>query len=73
MCLRRLYVFFAANVSKIEGLESLAVTTNGIVLAKRLPLLKEAGLTHINISLDTLVPAKFEFISRRKGKYKSFQ
>ena len=44
------------------------MTTNGTVLAKRLDSLKEAGLTHLNISLDTLVPAKFEFITRRKGK-----
>uniref|UniRef100_A0A8C6V8P6 Molybdenum cofactor biosynthesis protein 1 n=1 Tax=Neogobius melanostomus TaxID=47308 RepID=A0A8C6V8P6_9GOBI len=35
-----------------------------------LPRLKEAGLSHINISLDTLVPAKFEFIVRRKGFHK---
>lgn len=44
------------------------MTTNGTVLAKRLDALKEAGLTHLNISLDTLVPAKFEFITRRKGE-----
>lgn len=44
------------------------MTTNGIVLSKRLEPLKIAGLTHLNISLDTLVPKKFEFITRRKGK-----
>lgn len=32
-----------------------------------MPLLAEAGVTHINISLDTMIPQKFEFISRRKG------
>lgn len=36
-------------------------------LTRLLPQLKEAGLNAINISLDTLVPAKFEFIVRRKG------
>uniref|UniRef100_A0A8C8REI0 cyclic pyranopterin monophosphate synthase n=1 Tax=Pelusios castaneus TaxID=367368 RepID=A0A8C8REI0_9SAUR len=43
---------------------------NGINLARLLPRLKEAGLDAINISLDTLVPAKFEFIVRRKGFHK---
>jgi len=41
------------------------MTTNGVTLARRLPALKKAGLTHLNISLDTLVPEKFEFVSRR--------
>lgn len=49
------------------GLEAIAMSTNGITLAKKLPALKEAGLDLINISLDTLIPAKFEFITRRKG------
>ncbi|NWT69404.1 MOCS1 protein, partial [Prunella himalayana] len=52
---------------KLEGLKTIAVTTNGINLTRLLPQLKEAGLNAINISLDTLVPAKFEFIVRRKG------
>lgn len=55
------------ELSNLKGLKTLAMTTNGIVLARRLPKLKECGLTAINISLDTLVPAKFEFMTRRKG------
>lgn len=51
----------------MEGLKTIAVTTNGMNLARLLPKLKEAGLDLLNISLDTLVPAKFEFIVRRKG------
>ncbi|CAN7989537.1 unnamed protein product, partial [Ixodes hexagonus] len=31
------------------------------------PSFRLPGLTHLNISLDTLVPAKFEFLARRKG------
>ncbi|GAV77609.1 Radical_SAM domain-containing protein/Mob_synth_C domain-containing protein/Fer4_14 domain-containing protein [Cephalotus follicularis] len=52
---------------KPKGLKTLAITTNGITLATKLPLLKQSGLTSVNISLDTLVPAKFEFMTRRKG------
>eukprot|EP00794_Sanderia_malayensis_P017674 gene17674-19436_t len=55
------------RLSSLDGLQDLALTTNGIVLAKKLPRLKQAGLTHLNISLDTLVPAKFDFITRRQG------
>ncbi|CAM4537769.1 unnamed protein product [Lepidochelys olivacea] len=63
-------VDIVAQLYKLEGLQTIAVTTNGINLARLLPRLKEAGLDAINISLDTLVPAKFEFIVRRKGFHK---
>ena len=43
------------------------MTTNGVTLSHKLPQLRAAGLRGLNISLDTLIPAKFEFISRRKG------
>lgn len=55
------------QLSNLKGLKTLAMTTNGITLSKKLPKLKECGLTSVNISLDTLVPAKFEFMTRRKG------
>lgn len=55
------------QLSSLKGLKTLAMTTNGVVLAKKLPKLKECGLGVINISLDTLVPAKFELLTRRKG------
>ncbi|XP_020599540.1 GTP 3',8-cyclase, mitochondrial isoform X2 [Phalaenopsis equestris] len=55
------------QLSSLKGLKTLAMTTNGIVLAKKIPKLKECGLSVINISLDTLVPAKFELLTRRKG------
>lgn len=60
-------VEIVGNLSKIPGVEAVAMTTNGLALSKKLPALKAAGLTHVNISLDTLVPAKFEFMSRRRG------
>lgn len=55
------------NRLKKVGLKAIGLSTNGIVLAKKLPKLWEAGLDNINISLDTLIPAKFELITRRKG------
>lgn len=47
--------------------QALAMTSNGLTLAKKLPLLREAGLTHLNLSLDTLQPARFEAMTRRRG------
>ena len=49
------------------GLETIGITTNGITLVKQLDALVEAGMDAVNISLDTLVPEKFEFVTRRKG------
>ncbi|KMT15599.1 hypothetical protein BVRB_3g059450 [Beta vulgaris subsp. vulgaris] len=58
------------QLSEMKGLKTLAITTNGLTLARKLPKLKESGLTAVNISLDTLVPAKFEFMTRRRGHEK---
>uniref|UniRef100_A0A8C5VFA2 Molybdenum cofactor biosynthesis protein 1 n=1 Tax=Microcebus murinus TaxID=30608 RepID=A0A8C5VFA2_MICMU len=62
-------VDIVAQLRRLEGLRTIGVTTNGINLARLLPQLQKAGLSAINISLDTLVPAKFEFIVRRKGNH----
>ncbi|XP_076956729.1 GTP 3',8-cyclase, mitochondrial-like [Bidens hawaiensis] len=56
-----------SQLSNLKGLKTLAMTTNGLALARKLPRLKDSGLNLLNISLDTLVPAKFEFMTRRKG------
>ncbi|XP_074204758.1 molybdenum cofactor biosynthesis protein 1 isoform X4 [Camelus bactrianus] len=63
-------VNIVAQLRQLEGLRTIGITTNGINLARLLPQLQKAGLSAINISLDTLVPAKFEFIVRRKGFHK---
>lgn len=52
---------------KSEGLETIAMTTNGVTLHRVVSELKTAGLDLINISLDTLIPQKYTFISRRNG------
>ena len=50
------------------GLRELAMTSNGVALPpRRLDRLVAAGLTGLNLSLDTLVPAKFQFVTRRQG------
>ncbi|KZT27704.1 molybdenum cofactor biosynthesis prote [Neolentinus lepideus HHB14362 ss-1] len=49
------------------GLRSIGMTSNGIALHRRLPQLVDNGLTHLNLSLDTLDPFKFEIMTRRSG------
>ena len=49
------------------GLRSLAMTTNGLLLADRLPALARGGLTDLTVSLDTLRPDRFEAVTRRPG------
>ena len=54
-------------LGKVEGIKTYAITTNGLLLPKKLRRLQQYGINLLNISLDTLDPAKFEFITRRKG------
>jgi len=67
---RRDLLSLCSHLGSLPGLRQLAMTTNGILLPRLLPGLKEAGLTHLNVSLDTLVAPKFEMLTRRKGHEK---
>lgn len=51
-------------ISSIPGIEDISLTTNGVFLASRAARLKEAGLTRVNISLDSLRPDRFKMITR---------
>jgi GTP 3',8-cyclase len=50
-----------------HGLRELCLTTNGITLHRKLDSMVEAGLTSVNLSLDTLDPWQFQIMTRRKG------
>lgn len=52
-------------LSAIPGLTSLSLTTNGFSLAKMARPLADAGLTRINVSLDSLVRERFAQLTRR--------
>lgn len=56
---------FVRSVVKISGVEEVTLTTNGTLLPKYAPELKKAGLSRVNISLDTLVSEKYRYITRR--------
>ena len=50
---------------EISGLRSLSLTTNGVLLTKLAGPLAEAGLTRINVSLDSLTRERFAQLTRR--------
>jgi len=54
----------AAILSQIEGIRELSLTTNGILLKDCALELKQAGLSRINVSLDTLKADRFSNITR---------
>jgi cyclic pyranopterin phosphate synthase len=53
------------QLKEIEGIHSLSLTTNGIMLKHQAKALAEAGLTRINVSLDSLLREKFAQLTRR--------
>jgi len=55
------------NLSKITGIKKVGMTTNGILLADKIIQLKKAGLSNINISLDTFKRERFKKINGVDG------
>jgi cyclic pyranopterin phosphate synthase len=51
-------------LSRIEGIQELSLTTNGTLLKNYALELRQAGLSRINLSLDTLKPDRFRYITR---------
>ena len=52
------------QLGRIDGLDELCMTTNGTRMVEKAQLLKTNGLTRVNISMDTLDPAKYREITR---------
>ncbi|CAK9296517.1 unnamed protein product [Gordionus sp. m RMFG-2023] len=59
------------HITKHTGIKIVGLTTNGYYLDQKVGDLKEAGLTNLNISLDTLDPDKFSYITGQKLKVKT--
>ncbi|QDU81723.1 Cyclic pyranopterin monophosphate synthase [Polystyrenella longa] len=62
-----------AELHKIPELIDIGITTNAMLLPEQAHLLKEAGLSRVNISLDALSPEKFKQITRREGYEKTLE
>ncbi|HEV2261252.1 MAG TPA: GTP 3',8-cyclase MoaA [Candidatus Rubrimentiphilum sp.] len=56
-----------AGINAIEGIDDIALSTNGLLLEENAERLISAGLRRVNVSLDTLRADHFEQIARRPG------
>ena len=65
--LRRALAQLVRQLVAVPGLTEVALTTNGLLLADQAASLRQAGLTRLNVSLDSLREDVFERIARRSG------
>ena len=61
--LRKDFISIAESIANIDGIRQLAVTTNGYRMAKDVAAWKKAGITSINVSVDSLDPKMFHQIT----------
>jgi GTP 3',8-cyclase len=55
--------FLLSEISAVEGITDVALTTNGVYLGRMVQDLKDAGLRRVNISLDSLKKERFAYIT----------
>ena len=55
------------DLSRIDGIDDIALTTNGILLAQQAAALKAAGLNRVTVSLDSLDDRVFDVMSGGRG------
>jgi cyclic pyranopterin phosphate synthase len=60
---RRDLPFLLENINAIDSIEDISLTTNGVELADALDELRASGLKRVNISLDSLKPERFAYIT----------
>jgi len=65
--LRKRLPELVARLARIKGIDDLALTTNGSLLAAHARALRDAGLRRITVSLDTLDPGLFRDLSGGRG------
>jgi cyclic pyranopterin phosphate synthase len=61
---RRNILWLTEKIGQLSGLQELTLTTNGSRLKKYAAALRQHGISRINISIDSLDPAKFREITR---------
>lgn len=62
--LRREIAAFIGSLKAMTGIEDVSLTTNGVLLAGMASALRDAGISRLNISLDSLNPERFTEITR---------
>jgi len=56
------------DLSSLPGVEDMALTTNGVLLAQQATALSASGLKRVTVSLDSLDPAVFAAMSGGFGR-----
>ena len=69
--LRKRLPDLVARLATIDGIDDLALTTNGSLLAAHAHALRDAGLKRITVSLDTLDPDAFRVLSGGRGELRA--
>jgi len=57
----------ARMIAAVPGIEDLSLSTNAVLLEEQSEALRGAGIKRVNISLDSLRPARIDALSRRPG------
>jgi cyclic pyranopterin phosphate synthase len=65
--IRRDLELLVEMLAGIPGIDDVSLSTNGLLLAERAERLRAAGLSRVNLSLDTLREDRFVAIARRPG------
>ncbi|MFN2460811.1 MAG: GTP 3',8-cyclase MoaA [Candidatus Velthaea sp.] len=65
--IRRDLAHLVARIARIDGIDDISLSTNGLLLADQMNALRTAGLRRVNVSLDTLRADRFQRIARRPG------
>lgn len=63
--LRKDFMQLLENTAGLVDYKSIHITSNGTLLQRHIPKLKELGITKINLSIDSLDAARFHKITRR--------
>ena len=63
--LRRGIIGFLKRLYHIKGLEEITLTTNGVLLKRFAADVRECGISRVNVSLDSLRPERFSYITGR--------
>ena len=62
---RREFPRLVSMLSRVEGIEDLSLTTNGYLLERDAAALVDAGITRVNVSIDSLQRDRFFQLTRR--------
>ena len=70
---RKGVIDFVRRLGRIDGLEQITLTTNGVLLGQHASDLWASGVRHVNVSLDSLRPERYKEITRRDAFHRVWE